>query len=145
MRINSLFPKTRRPEPARSQPHTVDAGAEVRALNQEYIDAAEANDAAWFQEYLAEDVVVILGDGRRLRKPQFLAVLKDDPKRFKSLKPGSVTVRVFGGTVQADADVVWELTDGYKGTSRYIDTYAWLDGRWQVISAQITLLPLAAE
>jgi hypothetical protein len=54
-------------------------------------------------------------------------------------------VRVFGGTVQVDGDAIWELTDGYQGISRYIDTYIWRDGRWQVISAQITLLPQRAD
>ena len=34
-----------------------------------------------------------------------------------------------------------ERTDGRTGVSRYIDTWAWLDCRWQVISAQITSLP----
>jgi hypothetical protein len=119
----------------------VQAAAEIRALNQEYLEAARTDDATWFQEYLAEDAVVVLGSGRRLRKPQFLALLEDEPGRFKSLEPRNVTVRVFGSTVQVDADAPWELNDGYKGVSRYIDTYAWLDGRWQVISAQITLLP----
>ena len=54
-------------------------------------------------------------------------------------------MRVFGGTVQVDGDAIWELTDGYQGISRYIDTYIWRDGRWQVISGQITLLPQRAD
>jgi uncharacterized membrane protein len=52
-----------------------------------------------------------------------------------------VTLRAFGQIVQVDADAPWELNDGRTGVSRYIDTWARLDGRWQVISAQITLLP----
>jgi hypothetical protein len=46
--------------------------------------------------------------------------------------------------VQVDADAPWELEDGHRGVSRYIDTYVWLDGRWQVVSAQISLLPVPA-
>jgi hypothetical protein len=142
MRINSLFPRGRQNEShARVQSPPAEIPAELRSLNQEYIDAARTNDTSWFQEYLADDAVIVLGNGRRFRKPQFLALLNDEPIRFNSLVARDVTVRVFGGTVQVDGDAVWELTDGYQGTSRYIDTYIWRDGRWQVISGQITLLP----
>jgi hypothetical protein len=33
-----------------------------------------------------------------------------------------------------------KLADGTTGVSRYIDTWTWLEGRWQVISAQVTPL-----
>jgi hypothetical protein len=146
MRINSLFPRARPVESrARVQPLPGEIPSELRSLNQEYIDAARTNDTSWFQEYLADDAVIVLGNGRRYRKPQFLALLNDEPIRFSSLVARDVTVRVFGGTVQVDGDAIWELTDGYQGISRYIDTYIWRDGRWQVISAQITLLPQRAD
>ncbi len=58
---------------------------------------------------MAEEAVVILSNGRRLRQARLVA------------------------TVQVDADAVWCLDDGSEGISRYIDTYLWLDGRWQVI------------
>ena len=146
MRINSLFPRARQVESrAPVQPLPGEIPSELRSLNQEYIDAARTNDTSWFQEYLADDAVIVLGNGRRYRKPQFLALLNDEPIRFSSLVPRDVTVRVFGGTVQVDGDAIWELTDGYQGISRYIDTYVWRDGRWQVISGQITLLPQRAD
>jgi len=146
MRINSLFPRARQVE-SRSpvQPLPGEIPSELRSLNQEYIDAARTNDTSWFQEYLADDAVIVLGNGRRYRKPQFLALLNDEPIRFTSLVARDVTVRVFGATVQVDGDAIWELTDGYQGISRYIDTYVWRDGRWQVISGQITLLPQRAD
>jgi hypothetical protein len=93
---------------------------------------------------MSDDVVVVLGSGRRVRKPEFLAMLRDEPKSYTSLTVRDVTLRVFGPTVQVDADAPWELSNGTKGVSRYIDTYAWLDCRWQVISAQITWLPSPA-
>ena len=124
-------------------PDRAHASAEVATLNQAYIDAARTNDVAWFQRHLAEDVVVVLGSGRRVHKPEFLAMMQDQPKSFESLGVRDVTLRVFGATVQVDADAPWKLGDGSTGVSRYIDTYAWLDCRWQVISAQITLLPQA--
>ncbi|MGH7719272.1 MAG: nuclear transport factor 2 family protein [Gemmatimonadaceae bacterium] len=121
-------------------PRPAEATAAIRVLNQQYIDAARTNDVTWFRDHMAEDVVIVLGSGRRVRKPAFLAMLTDEPKTFRSLTVRDVTLRVFGSTVQVDADAPWELGDGSTGVSRYIDTYAWLDCRWQVISAQITLL-----
>ena len=117
------------------------ARRDILALNEQYIAAARTGDAAWFREHLAEDVVVVLGGGSRLTKPDFLAMVEEEPRAFRSLTLENVTVRVFGATVQVDADAPWELEDGKRGVSRYIDTYAWIDGRWQVVSAQITLLP----
>jgi ketosteroid isomerase-like protein len=142
--IVTLFSSTRKADAQHDlpvPPKSADAIAAIRLLNQEYIDAARTNDARWFSTHMADDVVVVLGSGRRLTKPEFLRMLAEEPKSYKSLTARSVTVRAFGATLQVDADAPWELSDGASGVSRYIDTYAWIDGRWQVISAQITWLP----
>lgn len=122
-------------------PEAHEAVDAVRDLNRAYIDAAGRGDAAWFDEHMAADVVVILGDGRRLDREAFLSAAGAGTRAFRSLGLENVTVRAFGATVQVDADAPWVLQDGTSGVSRYIDTYAWIDCRWQVISAQITLLP----
>jgi hypothetical protein len=57
-------------------------------------------------------VVVVLGDGRRMRKADFVAMLRREPRSFRSLTVRDVTLRVFGSTVQVDADAPWELTEG---------------------------------
>lgn len=143
MHITRLFPPargTRAGEP--------EWGAEaieaVSALNRQYLAALRSNDAAWFRRHLAEDAVIVDTGGRRLRKPEFLASLSEVPRSFSSLGVRDLTVRWFGTTVQVDGDAPWELADGSCGVSRYIDTYVWLEGRWQVISAQITPLPASA-
>jgi Domain of unknown function (DUF4440) len=141
MRFKPLFPKTPVVPRDAQPPGAQTATAAVRHLNEEYLAAARSNDGSWFTHHLAEDAVVILGDGRRLRKLDFLATLHDQPWPFRSLEACDVTLRVIGPIVQVDADAPWELEDGSTGVSRYIDTWAWLDGRWQVISAQVTWLP----
>ena len=139
--FTTLFPGMHGRSPHERSPLApAEAEAAIRALNQEYIIAARTNDAGWFRQHLAEEVVVILGDGRRMGKAEFLTSLKA-PKPFRSLIVRNVSVRTFGPAVQVDADAPWELADGQTGVSRYIDTYAWLEGRWQVISAQVTPLP----
>src|SRR5512134_1370538 len=124
----SLFPKTR---PAPSD----DALATVRALNQQHLAASAANDAPWFERHLAADAVLVLGDGRRRGKPEFIALVRERPRRFRSVEATDIRLRAYGPTVQVDADASWELEDGSRGASRYIDTWTWLEGRWQVISA----------
>ena len=127
---------------AQNPPPPERAFADVRELNRAYIAAVRRGDAGWFSEHMSDDVVVRLGGGERLGKPEFVARLEDGSRTFRSLGVENVTVRAFGPVVQVDADAPWELEGGGAGVSRYIDTYVWLDGRWQVISAQVT--PLAA-
>ena len=122
-------------------PSQESAIAAVRELNLQYIAAARTGDAKWFERHMADDVVVVLGSGKRLTKTTFLAAMTQGLRHFKSLTVRDVTVRAFGSIAQVDADAPWEMADGVTGISRYIDTYAWMDCRWQVISAQITLLP----
>ena len=123
---------------AGASPGQAEAINAVRDLNQGYIDAARTGDAAWFDQHMADEVLVVLGSGRRLRKPEFVDMVRSEPKDYRSLTVHSVELRPFGNIVQVDADAPWELGDGTRGVSRYIDTWAWIDGRWQVISAQIT-------
>jgi hypothetical protein len=122
-------------------PPSAAAAAEIRLLNQAYIDAARDNNVAWFIEHMAGDVVIVNGSGQRLEKAAFIANLNAGSRRLRALTVRDVTVRVFGTTVQVDADAPFELEDGHRGISRYIDTWAWIDCRWQVISAQINTLP----
>ena len=141
MEITSLFPRGPGPRP-RDGDATADvqAIATVRALNQQHIAAARANDAEWFSRNVAEDAVIVLGGGQRLRKREFLALMQSDPKLYRSLAMQNVTLRAFGNMVQVDADAPWELPDGTSGVSRYIDTWVRLEGRWQVVSVQVTPL-----
>jgi hypothetical protein len=113
----------------------------IRALNEQYLAALRANDAGWFEGHLADDALVVLGDGRRLRKGEFLAEVRGEARRFRAVYAVNVSLRTFGAMVQVDADAPWELDDGQRGVSRYIDTWAYLDGRWQVVSAQVTAVP----
>ena len=140
MEITSLFPRGPAPGPATAIAGTCRPIAAVRVLNQQHIAAARANDAEWFSRNVAEDAVIVLDGGQRLRKREFLALMQSDPKLYRSLAMQNVTLRAFGNMVQVDADAPWELPDGTSGVSRYIDTWVRLEGRWQVVSVQVTPL-----
>lgn len=137
MAINSLFPRARA---AARQPDDSDPAA-VRSLNEQYLAAVLASDAGWLADHLAEDAVVVMGDGRRLRKSELVTEVRAGARRFRSLYAVNVSVRAFGAMVQVDADAPWETEDGRRGVSRYLGTWAVLDGRWQLVSAQVTTLP----
>jgi hypothetical protein len=141
MEITSLFP--RGPVPGRRDGEAaaeVQAIAAVRVLNQQHIAAARTNDAEWFSRNVAEDAVIVLGGGQRLRKREFLALIQSEPKLYRSLAVQDVTLRAFGNMVQADGNAPWELADGTSGVLRYIDTWVRLENRWQVVSVQVTPL-----
>jgi hypothetical protein len=122
-------------------PPASEARAQVEALNERYIEAVRTSNAAWFDAHMSREVLVVLGSGRRIDKAEFLRVMRQEPSGYRSLTFRDATVRVFGATAQVDADAPWTRADGTSGVSRYIDTYAWITCRWQVISAQITWLP----
>lgn len=124
-----------------AEPAPAEAINAVRELNQAYIDAAREGDADWFERHMADEVLVIMGSGRRLRKSEFVEKVRSEPTDYRSLTMNSANIRTFGSIVQVDADAPYELGNGTRGISRYIDTWAWMGGRWQVISAQITPLP----
>ena len=141
MEITSLFPRGPGPRPRDGDAAAdMQAIATVRALNQQHITAARTNDADWFSRNVAEDAVIVLGGGQRLRKRELLMLMQSDPKLYRSLTVEDVTLRAFGSMVQVDAESHCELAQGASGGFRCIDTWVRLEGRWQVVSVQITPL-----
>ena len=49
-----------------------------------------------------------------------------------------VDVQFNGDTAIVQARAVYEKQDGVRGQNRYTDIWIGRDGRWQVLSAQIT-------
>lgn len=140
MRITSLFPKARLDSRDAAPPAPDDGNAEVRRLNDEYLAAMLAGDTGWFKRRLAGNAVVMFGDGRRLNKAEFLAMMRAQPGRLRSLEARDVAVRAFGPVVQVDADAPWELADGTRGMTRYLHTWIRLEGGWQVVSVHLAVV-----
>jgi hypothetical protein len=141
MEITSLFPRGPGPRPREGDAAAdAQAIAAVRALDQQHIAAARTNDVEWFARNVAENAVIVLGRGQRLRKREFLALMQSTPKLYRSLAVQDVTLRAFGNLVQVDGNAPWELADGTSGVFRYIDTWVRLENRWQVASVQVTPL-----
>jgi hypothetical protein len=111
--------------------------AELRTLNQQYIDAFMNADVEWYRKMLSEDFVCIESDGTTLNKSKFLAQAAKGPD-VKSYELTETNVRIYGCTALVQATGSWVMESGRKGLSRYTDIYVKESDTWKVVSAQIT-------
>jgi hypothetical protein len=110
------------------------------ALNQAYIDAFLRCDVAWYDAHLGDDFVCIESDGTVHDKASFL-VDAAKPTRVERYVLAEVHVRLLGAArdvAQVRARGDFTRSDGSRGTSFYIDTWALRGGEWLAVSAQIT-------
>jgi ketosteroid isomerase-like protein len=114
----------------------------LHTLNEQYVNAFREADVAWYDAHLSADYVVVSGDGsmrdraaalENFAKPTFAQHMKHFPV-------GKVTVRRFGELALIHAENDYELKDGRKGVSRYLDIWHHHDGRWRCVAAHITVL-----
>jgi Domain of unknown function (DUF4440) len=110
----------------------------LRTLNEQYVQAGESNDKAWFARMLSEDFVCILSDGRVLDRAQFLALPSSS---LASSRLDWVRVRVHGDTGIVHARYVWAMANGLSGVTVYTDVYVRRGRDWRVASAQLTREP----
>lgn len=114
-----------------------DAASTLTRLNQAYVDAFMNADVSWYRENLADDFVCIESDGTVLDRDAFLREAARGPD-VASYTLADVRVRVFGTFALVHATGRFTRRDGSQGVSRYTDAYAFKDGRWKAVSAQIT-------
>ena len=112
----------------------------LRSLNAKYIDSYLTGDVAWYDAHLSDDFICIQSDGSVLDKPQFLfhTARGPDVARYHL---DQVRIRIIGDMALVHGTGLFTKPDGSEGTSRYTDVYAKLEGRWKVVSAQITRTP----
>jgi len=111
--------------------------AAIRQLNATYIAAFLKCDVARYRELLADDFHGVLADGREIDKAEFLQQAAVPPAVTNFRNPG-VVVRMYGDTAVVSARVVYKRPDGMVAQTRYVDVYVRRNGRWQVVSAQLT-------
>ncbi|MCU1284025.1 MAG: Bona fide RidAYjgFTdcFRutC subgroup [Acidobacteriales bacterium] len=111
--------------------------AELRALNERYIEAFINSDVEWYRDILSDDFVCIESDGTVLNSAQFLEQAGRQPD-VKSYKLQETNVRLYGDIALVQATGAFIKKDGSAGLSRYTDVYLHNVGQWKVISAQIT-------
>ena len=117
----------------------VDDQAVLARLNDDYVHAVLASDAARFEQMLAADFRNTNPDGTIVDRRSFIAQVAK-PSNLKSLSCQDVEIRVFGDTAIIHARTVYETSDGRPGSGRYTDIWRKQDGRWLAIAAHVTRL-----
>ncbi len=114
-----------------------DDAAELRRLNDAYLQAALASDAGRLGPLLAEDFTAVLADGSLVSRSEYLrqAAL---PLPIRDFREEGVTVRVYGDAALLSAVAVARLKNGAWASSRYTDVYVRQGGAWRIASIQIT-------
>jgi ketosteroid isomerase-like protein len=122
-------------EPGKGESMTSEA--EIRQLNEAYIQAVLISDVAWFQAHLAEDFVCIESDATVLDKPAFLRMTaqRTDLAHYHL---DEVATRFYGEVALVRCTGSWQTTQGVVGISRYVDVWVRQGDEWKVVSAQIT-------
>jgi len=111
--------------------------AELRRLNEQYVQASLAGDVEWYRAHLADDFVCIDSDGSVLDKAAFLH-LTAQGSDLAHYRLEEVDVRFYGPVALVRATGAWTAKDGTPGISRYIDVYVRSGKEWKAVSAQIT-------
>jgi ketosteroid isomerase-like protein len=114
----------------------IDVVAALHGLNADYLRAVVEADTDWFAEYLSDDFVCTLTDGRRIDKAEFLRRTTDGPA-VTNLTYDEIDVRPFGHVALVHG-VTHSIRDGSPVSLRYTDVWQLVDGRWQAIAAQLT-------
>ena len=117
---------------------------DLAAAAHAYEAAQIGGDGAAMQRLMADDYVLVGGDGSRSTKAQLIAEFTD-PK----LKPNPVTVTEPVEKVWKDGAVIGglvEFTGTYDGkpfrtVMRFADVWERRDGRWVVVYGQVTRVP----
>lgn len=110
-------------------------------LNEAYVQAFRDADVAWYDAHLADDYLVINGNGTMDDRGQALTefakpIFRDYLARFPLDK---VRVRRWGDAAVIDAENAYERKDGRSGVNRYTDVwYRQASGRWLCLAAHIT-------
>ena len=118
--------------------------AAVAALDTEYQAAVFRNDAATMDRILADDFVLVLGNGTVHDKAELLADARTRSITWEQQKEvdDSQTVRVWGDTAVVTAKLWIKGTQAGKAFDRklwFSDTYVRTKGGWKYVFGQASL------
>ena len=116
----------------------------VAALDTEYQAAVERNDAATMDRILADDFVLVLGNGTVHTKAELLEEARSASITWEQQKEidASQKVRVWGDTAVVTAKLWVKGTQGAKAFDRklwFSDTYVRTKSGWRYVFGQASL------
>lgn len=118
---------------------------ELISIAQQLLDAVASGDKAVWEKYVADDLIYTDENWRILTKKQLIDSLGPLPKGYS----GSIRIANVQSRINPDAAVLSyraleeEYVFGQRISPTYLatDTYFKREGRWQLISSHVTVLP----
>jgi hypothetical protein len=105
-----------------------------------------AKDRAGIEANMAPEFVQLRGNGQLVSREEFIRDVLDPAFSMDPYTVEDWDARLFGDTALVHGRIRMSgLAEGQRWNVhfRYIDTYVRRDGRWQVVSVQITPMPKA--
>jgi hypothetical protein len=113
--------------------------AALADLNRNYVRSVDEADVDWFDANLAEDFLNTNPDGNIVDRAAFLTQIGKG-STVRNIREHDVLIRLFGPHAIIHARTSYLKSDGSAGAGRYTDSWHWIDGRWQCISAHVSRL-----
>ena len=102
-------------------------------------------DGPALERMVADDLVFVTGEGKRLGKKEFIAGWTDPADRFDPITlVDRVVVPLGSNAGMVSAETVLSGMSGGKrfaGRFRFTDTFERVDGMWRVVHIQVTRIP----
>jgi ketosteroid isomerase-like protein len=114
----------------------------VAALDTTFQAATKANDVAGIDSILADDYVLVLGDGRTFTKKDLLDEARQKVAIYEHQEDTNQTVRVWGNTAVVTALLWAKGTRNGKPFDKHVwfsDTYVRTPSGWRYCFAQVSL------
>lgn len=117
--------------------------AAVAALDTQYQAAVKANDAAGMAEILADDFILVIGNGTVSTKADLLKEAEDRIREYTRQEDSEQTVRMWGDTAVVTAKL-WMQGTRKDGTPFdyelwFSDTYVRTADGWRYVFGQASL------
>jgi ketosteroid isomerase-like protein len=122
---------------------SADAEKEVRAASEEYDRAMKAQDVAALEKVFLSGAQVIEDRGKVLMASEIVANARAGTTKYEEGRSEDVSVQVHGDTAIVRGTWVQKGTikdQAFAGRLRYSTVYVKHDGRWLVISDQVTAI-----
>lgn len=129
--------------PFAAQASESDDIAAVAALDTQYQAAVKANDAAGMAKILADDFILVIGNGAVSTKADLLKEAEDRIREYTHQEDSEQTVRVWGDTAVVTAKL-WMQGTNKDGTPFdyqlwFSDTYVRTKDGWRYVFGQASL------
>jgi len=114
----------------------------VAALDTEYQLAVENNDVETMDRILADDFILVLGNGKVITKEELLALAKNKEVTYEYQEDTEQTVRIWGDTAVVTALLRSKGTENGKPFEHQLwfsDTYVRTSAGWRYAFGQASL------